>query len=847
MSESLNFELKGNRIIVSDDAQAIKNVFVANQEVNYKRYKNRIEINLDQNDYFLDEEIRFFDKRKELIKYDHVHKLDVDVWEQNVLVINSLNGNMTYSRIPEELLDETKYARVFNLNELAKKQNKIIIPSEIDFNYKGQQINARISVEQNEFLNTVLDEAVGIAVLILKKRKSSKFHIVESDNLEIKQKVKYRFNISSFLQDELENSGNGRWDLFLLVSNNNIDWKLKKVYFSDDLPILNQERYIHLFRQDNPTNFNYKGFQLYLTKNRNFALSKNTMGNLIKERYQINPVIENYQKNKNTFKLVINLNNLSTSNFKFTPVIIQRNPDEFNERILDIQIDQKNASKLIVSTQVVKLNLIALYWDMYLKIQLDGEQFYLRVAKATENVKYKISQQPIRQQIAINNDIFYPYLTKRGSLSFVFRHRESFENTKNYFIEHVAYWYVKFFGSHLQKKQIWIGYEKMAQSAHDSGYHFFNYVYQNKLKDDYYYVIDKTSPEYHFLADKKERVLPYMSFKYFVYLFAADTLISSDTRRNAYNLLQRQTPMGRVIANKKLVYLQHGVNGIKKVKDFYKSAGQFDLVMAPSEWEKKHLAINEWGFDDNEVVATGLPRWDVMENQQAEINFKQIFVMPTWRNWMAGMPDDLFKQSEFYLEYQAFLNNPRLKAILKAHNARIAFFMHPKFKDYIHLFDIDTTIIDAYEFLEVPMDEMIMKSSLMISDYSSVLWEMFYLKKPTIFYQFDQEKYLTYEGSSLDFTTELFGDVTFSATETIDKIAEYINNDFQEKDEFASMREKYFNLMDKNNSKRVYQAILAKQNLIHSQTKLGMPARQAINLFIKRKIPYLKKVWRRLF
>lgn len=846
--KELSFRLKRNTITIPDISQSIRHIYLNDEELPYTRYQKRIEINLNQNSYFIDQEISLFDRENQLIEFNYIKQIDADIWKENVIVLSGENNRLVCSRIPQEVLDETKYNDVFKSANFLNKIKEVALPTDIDFKQDIQQINAVINVKNNELITIELAQSFLTAGLVVKKRKSANFYIVDAENQRLEVRNQFVFNINEFLQDELENHSNGRWDLFLLVTNDNSNWELKKVFLSGDLPDNKQERYLYLFKQTNPSTFNYKSFQLYLTNNRNFALAKNTVGNLVKEKYQIAPIIEKYQHKNNEFVLTISTGNMNKDISDIKTVIIQRNPDEFNEHVLDGQlVFTDNKLKIRASAQLANLNLIPLYWDIYLKVKIDNIDFYLRVANTEKNVKYQVAQQPIRQQIKVNNNIFYPYLTKNNSLSFVFRQREDFENSKNYFIEHLAYWYVKLFGKHLQKRKIWIGYEKMAQSAHDSGYHFFNYVYQNKLKKDYYYIIDKNSPEYHFLADKSDRILQYMSFKYFVYLFAADTLISSDTRRNAYNLLQRQTPMGQIIAEKKLVYLQHGVNGIKRVKDFYKSAGQFDLVIAPSEWEKEHLAIDEWGFSNDEVAATGLPRWDVMQNRQNEIPFKQIFVMPTWRNWMAGMPDELFKQSEFYQEYQSFLNNPQLKQILKENNVRIAFFMHPKFKDYIHLFDIDNSIIDAYEFLEVPMDEMIMKSSLMISDYSSVLWEMFYLKKPTIFYQFDQEKYLEYEGSSLDFSSDLFGDVTFSSERTIDKITEYINNDFEEKAEFAKMRSKYFNLMDQNNSKRVYQAILDHPKLIHSATKLGVHPIKAIILFIKRKIPYAQKLWRKLF
>src|SRR5699024_8633473 len=98
---------------------------------------------------------------------------------------------------------------------------------------------------------------------------------------------------------------------------------------------------------------------------------------------------------------------------------------------------------------------------------------------------------------------------------------------------------------------------------------------------------------------------------------------------------QRKTKLGKVLTNKKLVYLQHGVNGLKVVPDFYKNRNVFDLVIAASDYEK-NMIEQYWGYEPKEVVATGLARWDVMEDKTTDIPHKQIFVMPTWRTWMDG-------------------------------------------------------------------------------------------------------------------------------------------------------------------------------------------------------------------
>lgn len=145
--------------------------------------------------------------------------------------------------------------------------------------------------------------------------------------------------------------------------------------------------------------------------------------------------------------------------------------------------------------------------------------------------------------------------------------------------------------------------------------------------------------------------------------------------------------------------------------------------------------------------------------------------------------------------------------MLAENHVRIAFFLHPYFKSYVELFEIDDSVIDKYDYLEVDLGQEIMKSSLMISDYSSVLWEMFYLEKPVIFYQFDQAEYLVKEKAYMDYQQDLFGDCAFDVDTVIDFVEKYINKAFQEDEKYGQMRQKYLTYFDQDNSKRIYQAI----------------------------------------
>ncbi len=695
-------------------------------------------------------------------------------------------------KVASTYVDLTKYN--FNKNQLRQS-----LPLSI------KDINIEDTYLQFS-LNDVMENPIHSKTpfLLIKQRKKNKIYYIHGE----RKSSSFYFNFC-FLLNELENKNGIRWDLYLLDNfKSTISYQLG--VFGETI-LKKPARFFPPFRQRFENNSTYKQYtRLYITMNNELALVKNNISNLIKEEYKLKAKIVGFKMKRNVVNLKVDIISPYIRDIEIKALeLIQRNKDELNVREYPIEvIGSFNGKITIESTIDLKISrLMPLYWDIYISVINEEKRYSVKISSVAQKIAWDVNQTISKYQYNINDkDIVYPYITLSNYLSFTYREKEFYENRYYLLKENLAYLYVQLFYKRFAKREIWLAFEKLAVSAHDSGYYFFDYVYKNNKHDEFYYIIQKDSPELKNLTDKKDKVIYFMTFKYFVYMFAAKLLISSDTKRNSYNLKLKKSKLARALTNKKIVYLQHGVNGLKRVPDFHKNRGVFDLVIAPSNFEKQ-MIIEDWGYDESEVVATGLARWDGLVDKTDQIPYKQIFIMPTWRTWMDGMEREKFVESEYFEKYNKLLSSKKLHYLLEKYNVKVKFFLHPKFRDYIDLFDSNSPNIEKFGFLETPLDEMIMKSSLMISDYSSVIWEMFYLQKPCVFFHFDKNKYLEYEGSYMNFDTDLFGDVAYETDQLVNIIEEYIYNGFEEKEQYAEMRNKYFTFMDHHNSERIYKAI----------------------------------------
>ena len=181
--------------------------------------------------------------------------------------------------------------------------------------------------------------------------------------------------------------------------------------------------------------------------------------------------------------------------------------------------------------------------------------------------------------------------------------------------------------------------------------------------------------------------------------------------------------------------------------------------------------------------------------------------MPTWRNWLEEVSDETFVASDYYRNYMALLNSDRLAQFLEQYDVYLDFYIHPKFREYIKNFSISGDRVALIPFGSQPLNELMMECKLLVTDYSSVCWDVYYQGKPVLFYQFDLEQYNETQGSYIDMETELFGDRATEPEQLFALLEEAAANGFRLKEKYAEMRESMYAYLDHHNSQRTCEEI----------------------------------------
>lgn len=478
--------------------------------------------------------------------------------------------------------------------------------------------------------------------------------------------------------------------------------------------------------------------------------------------------------------------------------------------------DRGKHYELTAKINVHKLTFSPLYWDIRAVFERDGIQFWIpvkapmRTGKTADTVRESgIKGLFFGESAVLDRDSqLFLYRTVNNRFALVCQERTPYSGFLFRLKERFAFFLYLLFRKQLKKQSILLTYEKYCCMAQDNGFYFFRHCMENNveqtLKRNIYFVIDKKAVDYKKnLLPYKDHVIQFMSLKHMIYLLAARLLVSSDSKAHAYAWRCKESIIQPYIEkNKKLVFLQHGVIALKKVEFFSSGTNAVNLFVTSNDMEHD-IIINELGYQPQEVIITGLARWDVLEDRSAQMDKRTILIMPTWRNWLEEVSDQVFRASDYYQNYMALLNSPQLEEYLEKYDLYLNFYIHPKFREYIGNFSISGDRVRLIPFGTEPLNQLMMECSLLITDYSSVCWDVFYQAKPVIFYQFDVDKYNETQGAYIDLERDLFGDRAVDNDQLFALMEEYAASDFRLKPQYAEMRKSLYKYIDKNNSQRV--------------------------------------------
>lgn len=354
----------------------------------------------------------------------------------------------------------------------------------------------------------------------------------------------------------------------------------------------------------------------------------------------------------------------------------------------------------------------------------------------------------------------------------------------------------------------WLICEEPAE-ARDNGYHFFRYMRLNHPEQKCVYAIKRNSPDAAKVGFLGE-VVEYGSVRHWIIYFLCKKNISSQKGGKPNAALCAFLELNHIFSPNN-VFLQHGVT-INDPQWLYAENSRIDLFITSAQPEFEFVR-KQFGYPEGVVQMLGMPRMDALHNIQVEEN--QILIMPTWRSWFVQKStqttetDNVFRDSLYLKQWRALLNSEALHRLVDEEGLKVVFYIHRNLQRYLGEFgDIDERITMA-SWKDYDIQELLKNSAAMITDYSSVFFDMVYMKKPVIFFQFDEEMFRKhqYREGYFDYHNTPFGDFCATEEQTIHSLEKVLQNGFAPSAEYLAEHKKYFTLYDAHNSERIYQSV----------------------------------------
>ena len=360
-------------------------------------------------------------------------------------------------------------------------------------------------------------------------------------------------------------------------------------------------------------------------------------------------------------------------------------------------------------------------------------------------------------------------------------------------------------------KRIWLYCDR--EGIFDNAYYQFIHDFQIKDGVDRYYIVDNIKDKKEkFTAEQRKKLVQFKSFKHKMLFFNCEKVLTS------FNSLSIMSPFDGMplrwysdILKCEFVYLQHGILHARLPILYSKERANVDKVVISSEFERENFK-RIYNFKDADLLASGMPRFDAVATDS--VAKRKILFSPSWRKDLIGEYENNTRQllerkflaSDFYKEINAFLNSSALAELLEKYDYHLDFKNHPIFKDYDKYFEVNNPRVSVTQKID-DMDSY----ALMITDYSSIVFDFVYLDRPILYFVPDYELFragITHDYNKLDLPLEeAFGALAMNADELLANLEKLIVNDMKP-DEIYAKRCRDFFITKSDHCQKLYEMLI---------------------------------------
>ncbi|MCB9636595.1 MAG: CDP-glycerol glycerophosphotransferase family protein [Sandaracinus sp.] len=376
-------------------------------------------------------------------------------------------------------------------------------------------------------------------------------------------------------------------------------------------------------------------------------------------------------------------------------------------------------------------------------------------------------------------------------------------------------------------RDCWLFMDRDTQ-ADDNAEHLYRYVRRERPDINAFFVLRRSSHDWSRLQKEGFRLLDFGGPAHRAALTNACHVISSHVDR--YVVAPMPDLDKTALRRFKVTFLQHGVT--KDDISNWLNPKPIDLLITASRREHESIVSegSPYRYCDREVALTGFPRHDALGAASAVEGRRVLTLMPTWRLSLAGRvtgdgntreKNPGFARSQFAREWMALLRSPRLLE-LRDRGYEIDFFPHANLVPYIDDLRVPEHV-RVKTHVGGSIQDVFRRTTILVTDYSSTAFELAYLGRPIVYFQFDRDEvfgggHLTRPGY-FDYDRDGFGPVCTTVDAVEAELARLVERNGQPDPVFVARMNDVFAFRDGGSCARVLAAIEALDATEHPRSR----------------------------
>lgn len=395
-----------------------------------------------------------------------------------------------------------------------------------------------------------------------------------------------------------------------------------------------------------------------------------------------------------------------------------------------------------------------------------------------------------------------------GGLSIVRRKLEGVENTLRFrFYESIIVSFTLYTLAHIVRRvshrKVNLYFEKLASQAEEGAIDMFRKARDESRLSKNYFIIRDTALAYDSIKHEKGVVRNFTLRSYWL-MYRANNIIATEVPQHMNILRSGNKYARRAPYSQTFVFLQHGITYLKpqdKTTSFKKGReGEPDYMIVNSKKERD-ITSDMLNLKEERLINSGMAIFDNVKYNHITAKSPDIVtIMLTWKPYEEHIQD--FAESTYYKTTVELYD--RVSKLVDKKNIRII--AHPKFKNHMLGTDMESVL------WQDSVSDALEQTKLVITDYSSVCYNVFYQGGGVIFYQPDLDEYQQATGTLIPHDDEYVGERVFSMDAMDTLLAKSIKNGVVKLSTLRSKRfiEAYATInehLDGRNVERIYAAL----------------------------------------